>query len=163
MSNADKHRRLGKLEASIPKPVDENYYKEQIAYRLLGAITGELGNVSAPTFVPGVVNGGPSLAAQEFGEDYTVGQWYEFAIRRAVDRLEEVARKPYGNSMGDLTPYLEPEDLTPEGRERLVQVFVAHFKEDRGENWDDANRHYRRKVEAEEEENRRAKEQEWKL
>jgi hypothetical protein len=161
---SDKHRRVKKLEAKMPKPRDEEYFRDQIIYRLMLAIIGELGDAQAPSFVPGVVNGGPSYAEQEYGKAYTVRQLHELAIRRALDRLEEIARTPTGNSRGDLTPYLDPEDLTPEGRENLAQMFLESFRrhhEEEGGSWDDINRHERSRREAEAEANRRVQEEEW--
>ena len=157
----DKHSRIKNLETTTPKRKTEQEIRRDILYRLNMTITDELGQVQAPVFITGKGNGGPSYAAQEFGEDYTVGQCYELAVRRAVARLEEVARKPVGISTGDLTAYLEEDDLTPEGREALARVFIEHRKRSRGANWDKTNRHYLRKQERAAEENRRAKEEEW--
>jgi hypothetical protein len=56
----------------------------------------------------------------------------EEAVREVVERdIERVYRHGVGTDLEDLTPYLEEEDLSPEGKENLVQ-FLADFYEEQG-------------------------------
>jgi hypothetical protein len=139
-----KRRRMRKLEAtSTPREDERERIKRGMRQRIRMAIVDERGNVLAPRFVPGKVNGGPLLLEELYGPAGTYGQQHELAIRRVLfDRLEVLS--PEFVTMEDFLPYIDPEDLTPEGRERLAGTWIEATKEgcihERGMAWDEVDK-----------------------
>ena len=129
------------LEAtSTPREDERERIKRGMRQRIRMAIVDERGNVLAPRFVPGKVNSGPLLLEELYGPAGTYGQQHELAIRRVLfDRLEVLS--PGFVTMEDFLPYIDPEDLTPEGRERLAGTWIEATKEgcihERGMAWDE--------------------------
>jgi hypothetical protein len=145
MMMASKRRRMRKLEAtSTPREDERERIKRGMLQRIRMAIVDERGNVLTPRFVPGKVNGGPLLLEELYGPAGTYGQQHELAIRRVFfDRLEEVL-SPGFVTMEDFLPYIDPEDLTPEGRERLAGTWIEATKEgcihERSMAWDEVDK-----------------------
>lgn len=135
---------MRKLEAtSTPREDERERIKRGMRQRIRMAIVDERGNVLAPRFVPGKVNGGPLLLEELYGPAGTYGQQHELAIRRVLfDRLEVLS--PGFVTMEDFLPYIDPEDLTPEGRERLAGTWIEATKEgcihERGMAWDEVDK-----------------------
>jgi hypothetical protein len=140
-------RRIKNLEAASPPPEDLGEIKHKMFKRVRMAILDEYARIRAPRHIPGQKNPkdriGPPLVVELYGPAYTTGQFHELATRRAVfDRLEECLSSGFITSE-DFTQYLEPEDLTPEGREKLVQTLIGLEKEwleSQGIEWDEVNR-----------------------
>jgi hypothetical protein len=65
----------------------------------------------------------PPEAERLWGPNYTRAQCYEEAVRRVFDNLEELLARDMFND-GVLLPYVDPEYLTPEGKERLRQQWI---------------------------------------
>jgi hypothetical protein len=145
MRRRELDKRLDRLEGG-PSPEDEKTeIKKQIVERVAIATLNEATSLMAPGFKKSRDPKDRQLepeAVRLWGEAYTEGQLREEAIRRVFDNLEEVLRKPTGDS-GDLLQYASPEDLTPEGKERLRQKWVEAERrrmEESGESWAEVNR-----------------------
>jgi hypothetical protein len=73
-----------------------------------------------------------SLATELQRNGYTEREILEMAVREVVEEdLEEIysERGGIGLDVEDLSPYLEEEDLSPEGKERLVQDLADMYEE----------------------------------
>jgi hypothetical protein len=141
------HRRIKNLEATSTPPEPPEEIVRKMMQRLDMVIWDELGRVRAPHFIPGQKDPkdrvGPSLVVQRYGAAYTYGQHHELAIRRVIEErgLDEVMKPKFEGT--DFRPYIKDEDRTPEGRERLVQMFIEFHKErveELGASWDEVNK-----------------------
>jgi hypothetical protein len=154
MSRGEIRRRLDRLESEGPSPDDEERIKAAIRERIMMAYLDEKASLMAPGFRRAKKAEDRRLepeAVRLWGRAYTEGQLAEEALRRVFAKLEEVLRKPSGNT-GDLLQYVTPEELTPEAKERMCQLWIEGKKlriEEQGGSWDEVNRFERERREKE--------------
>jgi hypothetical protein len=117
-------RRLEALEAGTPRPPSREELVRAICVRIIMFIGEEASELRAPRFQRAkdpqdrVL---PPEAERLWGPDYTRAQCYEEAVRRVFDNLEDILSRPYGTD-GNLLPFMDPEDLTPEGKARFREM-----------------------------------------
>jgi hypothetical protein len=145
----DLNGRVERLGRRMRRP-DPEEIDRRVSSRILMGITDALEKLRAA----GSKRGGPgyaerperkSVMEETYGPDWTVAQWCEEAIRRFVyNRLEECL-SPGFCTHHDFRQYLEEDDLSPEGRERLVQEYLEHFRflmeEEVGFSWEEPPEH----------------------
>jgi hypothetical protein len=123
---SDKQRRVARLQERMPR-VDREEIKSKMFYRLWWQVREEYDEISDRRFErgEGLV---PSLGEQWWGWDYTVGQCYEEAIRRAVspEGLQKAMRPKFEGN--DYRPYLEEEDFSEKGRQKLFDRLLEIIK-----------------------------------
>jgi hypothetical protein len=165
---SDKQRRVARLQERMLR-VDREEIKSKMFSRLWWQVREEYDEISDRRFEQGkgLV---PSLGEQWWGWNYTVGQCYEEAIRRAVspEGLQKAMRPKFEGN--DYRPYLEEEDFSEKGRQKLFDRLLEIIKaeaEDLGEVWNEVPPRERRRREEEAkkkaEADRRTREGEWKL